>query len=95
MIEDYSVIGEQLIHAAILVGLGIWALHFTSAETCLVLTVAATTGAAVKALPTPARREARQSDATSRSEIEHSDGLPTFRSGRRPRGTRPRWRCGG
>ncbi len=36
---------DRIADAAILAGLGIWALHFASAETCLVLTVAATTGA--------------------------------------------------
>jgi CDP-diglyceride synthetase len=36
---------DRIADAAILAGLGIWALRFASAETCLVLTVAATTGA--------------------------------------------------
>jgi CDP-L-myo-inositol myo-inositolphosphotransferase len=36
---------DRIADAAILVGLGIWALQVASAETCLVLTVAATTGA--------------------------------------------------
>ncbi len=36
---------DRIADAAILAGLGVWALHFASAETCLVLTVAATTGA--------------------------------------------------
>lgn len=36
---------DRIADAAILAGLGIWALQFASAETCLVLTAAATTGA--------------------------------------------------
>jgi len=36
---------DRIADAAILAGLGIWALRFASAETCLLLTVAATTGA--------------------------------------------------
>src|SRR6202043_4138119 len=52
--------------------------------------VLAAAGPAAEALPSPARREARRCDATSRSETGHSDGLPRFRSGRQPRGTRPR-----
>jgi len=36
---------DRIADAAILAGLGIWALDFASVETCLVLTVAATTGA--------------------------------------------------